>query len=197
MLVAVGLALVAGPMVFTAQAQEAPGAVPAPVPTVRRGLPYAQVAVVDIPTIMLQASAMQAIQKQLDGQKDVVQRDVGRQQEDLRLAEQELAQLRQTVSVEEFDQKRTEFEAKVSATGRALQERTRRLDIAFNQARNTVINTIDQVIAEVAKETGATLVISRQFIVYQAPGSADITSEVLERLNDRLPQVTVNLPPSN
>ncbi|MBJ7418106.1 MAG: OmpH family outer membrane protein, partial [Niveispirillum sp.] len=155
----------------------------------------AQVAVVDIPTILQQATAMRTIQQQLDVQKEQLQRDVAQQQEGLRVAEQELARLRQTVAVEEFDRKRTEFETQVSATGRALQERTRRLDIAFNQARNSVINTLDQVIAEVAKEAGATLVISRQFIVYQAGGAADITSEVLERLNGRLPQVTVSVPP--
>lgn len=187
-----GLALVAGPMASVASAQEAQTQ---PVAQARRTLPYAQVAVVDIPNVLQQATAMRAIQQQLDTQKEQLQRDVGHQQEGLRQAEQELAQLRQTVSVEEFDRKRTEFETRVSATGRALQERTRRLDIAFNQARNSVINILDQVIAEVAKESGATLVISRQFIVYQAGGSADITAEVLERLNSRLPQVTVNVPP--
>lgn len=189
-----GLALVAGPVVFwtgTAVAQDANAVGTAPA---RRGLPYAQVAVVDIPSILQEAVSMQAIQKQLELQKELLQRDVAQQQDGLRQSEQELARLRQTVSVEEFDRKRTEFETQVSATGRALQERTRRLDIAFNQARNAVINTLDQVIADVARESGATLVVSRQFIVYQAGGSADITAEVLERLNARLPGVTVNVP---
>lgn len=186
-----GLALVAGPV--PSHAQET---VPAQLQSQpARRLPYAQVAVVDIPSILQQATSMQTIQRQLDVQKEQLQRDVAHQQEGLRAAEQELARLRQTVSVEEFDRKRTEFETQVSATGRALQERTRRLDIAFNQARNNVINTLDQVIAEVAKETGATLVISRQFIVYQAGGAADITAEVLERLNSRLPEVPVSVPP--
>jgi len=184
-----GLALGAWPAASYGQETAAP-----PVQAAKR-LPYAQVAVVDIPTILQQATAMRTIQQQLDVQKEQLQRDVAQQQDALRTAEQELARLRQTVSVEEFDRKRTEFETQVSATGRALQERTRRLDIAFNQARNSVINTLDQVIAEVAREWGATLVISRQFIVYQAGGAADITAEVLERLNSRLPQVTVSVPP--
>ncbi|AUN29836.1 hypothetical protein C0V82_06035 [Niveispirillum cyanobacteriorum] len=187
-----GLALVAGPAASYGQEVAVPQT---QVSQPARRLPYAQVAVVDIPTILQQATAMRTIQQQLDVQKEQLQRDVAQQQEGLRVAEQELARLRQTVAVEEFDRKRTEFETQVSATGRALQERTRRLDIAFNQARNSVINTLDQVIAEVAKEAGATLVISRQFIVYQAGGAADITSEVLERLNARLPQVTVSVPP--
>lgn len=184
-----GLALVAGPVASYGQEVAVPQGQPS------KRLPYAQVAVVDIPTILQQATAMRTIQQQLDVQKEQLQRDVAQQQEALRTAEQELARLRQTVSVEEFDRKRTEFETQVSATGRALQERTRRLDIAFNQARNSVINTLDQVIAEVARELGATLVISRQFIVFQAGGAGDITAEVLERLNGRLPQVTVSVPP--
>lgn len=191
-----GLAMVAGPALFWGSPAwaQVPGPADTEAPS-RRVLPYAQVAVVDIPTILQKAVSMQAIQKQLDVQKEMLQRDVAQQQDGLRQSEQELARLRQTVTVEEFDRKRTEFETQVSATGRALQERTRRLDIAFNQARNAVINTLDQVIAEVARESGATLVVSRQFIVYQAGGSTDITMEVLARLDGRLPMVTVNVPP--
>ena len=190
-----GLALVAGPVASYAQDTGPQTVGSAPTTAPGRRLPYAQVAVVDIPTILLRATSMKAIQQQLDVQKDLLQRDIARQQEGLRKAEQELARLR-AVSVEEFDRKRTEFETQVSASGRALQERTRRLDVAFDQARNNVINMLDKVIAEVATESGATLVISRQFIVYQSSGADDITAEVLERLNSRLPQVTINLPPS-
>ncbi|SNS98926.1 MULTISPECIES: OmpH family outer membrane protein [unclassified Azospirillum] len=211
-----GLALVAGPAISLAApavAQEPAGptlpaalaqvvgeptSVPAaPAGPARKGsLPYAQVAVVDVQRILQDAAVMRSIQQQLDRQKDQFQREVGAQQEQLRVAEQDLAKLRQSVAVEEFDRKRTDFESQVSAMGRALQERTRRLDVAFNQARNSAINTLDQVIAEVAKENGATLVISRQFIVYQAGTAGDITDEVMQRLNARLPEIIVNLPPS-
>lgn len=179
-----------GPVVAQPTASTAPA-----LPGRRGGLPYAQVAIVDIPRILQEAAVMQSIQQQLDAQKDQFQREVAAQQETLRLAEQDLARMRQTVAADEFDRKRTEFESQVSAMGRALQERTRRLDVAFNQARNSAINTLDQVIAEVAKETGATLVISRQFIVYQSGNAGDITLEVLERMNARLPTIAVNLPP--
>lgn len=213
-----GLALLAGPLISRAApavAQEPPAGptlpaalaqvvgepttatTPIPAGPARRGnLPYAQVAVVDVQRILQDAAVMRSIQQQLDRQKDQFQREVGAQQEQLRVAEQELAKLRQSVAVEEFDRKRTDFESQVSAMGRALQERTRRLDVAFNQARNSAINTLDQVIAEVAKENGATLVISRQFIVYQAGTAGDITDEVMQRLNARLPEIIVNLPPS-
>lgn len=211
-----GLALVAGP---AASAGVVPGSLPSrsgppsgllwvqetvpaapaqavPAPTPRRTLPYAQVAVVDVQRILQEAAVMRSIQKQLDAQKDQFQREVAAQQEKLRLAEQDLAEMRRSVAVEEFDRKRSEFESQVNAMGRALQERTRRLDVAFNQARNNAINTLDQVIAEVAKETGATLVISRQFIVYQSGTAADITDEVMQRMNARLPEISVNLPPA-
>lgn len=190
----------AGPTLPAALAQVVgePTSVPAAPagPARKGGLPYAQVAVVDVQRILQDAAVMRSIQQQLDRQKDQFQREVGAQQEQLRVAEQDLAKLRQSVAVEEFDRKRTDFESQVSAMGRALQERTRRLDVAFNQARNSAINTLDQVIAEVAKENGATLVISRQFIVYQAGTAGDITDEVMQRLNARLPEIIVNLPPS-
>jgi Skp family chaperone for outer membrane proteins len=206
-----GLALLAGPAfcwAVPAMAEQAapavtpvaqvgePAQVPVtPSPVSRRGnLPYAQVAVVDVQRILQDAAVMRSIQQQLDKQKEQFQREVASQQEQLRTAEQDLAKLRQSVAAEEFDRKRTDFESQVTAMGRALQERTRRLDVAFNQARNNAINTLDQVIAEVAKENGATLVISRQFIVYQAGTAGDITDEVMERMNARLPEIIVNLP---
>jgi len=208
-----GLTLVAGPAlcwVMPVMAQQStpaatpvaqmaePSAAPATAPSnPRRGnLPYAQVAVVDVQRILQDAAVMRSIQQQLDKQKEQFQREVAAQQEQLRTAEQDLAKLRQSVSAEEFDRKRTDFESQVTAMGRALQERTRRLDVAFNQARNNAINTLDQVIAEVAKENGATLVISRQFIVYQAGTAGDITDEVMERMNARLPEIIVSLPSS-
>jgi Skp family chaperone for outer membrane proteins len=203
-----GLALVAGPVPAWALPANADPSVPVLIPVAqvtdtpavpttsprRGGLPYAQVAVVDVQRILQDAAVMRSIQQQLDKQKEQFQREVAAQQEQLRTAEQDLAKLRQSVAAEEFDRKRTEFESQVTAMGRALQERTRRLDVAFNQARNSAINTLDQVIAEVAKENGATLVISRQFIVYQAGTAGDITDEVMERMNARLPEIIVNLP---
>lgn len=196
--VPIGSAARPGPWPGLVLVQETAPATLAPPPPAasRRTLPYAQVAVVDVQRILQEAAVMKSIQQQLDSQKEQFQREVAAQQEKLRLAEQDLAEMRRSVAADEFDRKRTEFESQVNAMGRALQERTRRLDVAFNQARNNAINTLDQVIAEVAKETGATLVISRQFIVYQSGTAADITDEVMQRMNARLPEITVNLPPA-
>jgi Skp family chaperone for outer membrane proteins len=189
--------LCAQALVFSASAQQPQGepdtkAVSASPASGRRALPYAQVAVIDVPGIFRQSLAMQSIQLQLASRKETLQKDMLGIQEAVRQAEQELARVRQTAASEEFDRKRSEFENKVSSTARAMEERTRREDVAFNQARQRVIAALDGVVAEVAKEAGATLVVSREIILYQQKdGSIDLTQEVLLRLNARLPSVRV------
>ncbi len=150
--------------------------------------------VVDVQRLLQQSLANQSIQRQLASQREILQREMAAQYEQQRQAEQELARLRPSLQPDEFDRKRIEFGNEVTATSRVTQEKTRKLDAAFLQARTTMLETIRVVIGEIAAERGATLVISSEFVFYQANDSLDITDTALQRLNTRLPEVKVNLP---
>lgn len=152
------------------------------------------IVVVDVQRLLQQSLANQSIQRQLGSQREILQREMAAQYEQQRQAEQELARLRPSLQPDEFDRKRIEFGNEVTATSRATQEKTRKLDAAFLQARTTMLETIRVVIGEIAAERGATLVISSEFVFYQANNRLDITDTALQRLNARLPEVKVNLP---
>lgn len=150
--------------------------------------------VVNVKMLLEESRAARSLQQQLDAQKETLARDMNAQQDRLSAAEQELANLRKTAAPEEFDRRRSEFEREVMATSRATQDRTRRLDAAFNQGRNQLLEALRDVVAQVAGERGATVVISSQFVLYQTDRSVDITDAVMQRLNAKLPTITVHLP---
>lgn len=166
------------------QADEA--AVARPIPTI---------AIVDIQLLLQQAAASQSLQRQADEQRSRLQKDWAGQEEKVRASEQELARQRQTLSTDAFDEKRREFERQVTETRRLFQERTRALESTFSQAREVLLGTLQQAIQEIAVERGITLVLPRQQVLLLRDPSLDITDPVLRRLNEKLPQVAVTLPP--
>jgi len=151
------------------------------------------IAVVDVQSILQEAAASKAIQKQLDTQRQTYQNDISKQEEKLRAAEQELNNQRSILSADAFAQKRREFEQQVADVQRTVQARKRALDQAFNESMSKVRDTLLQVVADVAGEQKATLVLAKQQVVI-VEKSLDLTASVLERLNKKLPTVPVTLP---
>ena len=86
------------------------------------------------------------------------------------------------------------FRNRVADVQKSVQERRRALDQAFTMAMNQVRDELVSVIAEIADERGAKVVLFKDHIVI-AEKSLDISDEALRRLNERLPSVPVELPP--
>ncbi len=64
------------------------------------------------------------------------------------------------------------------------------LQATERKAKLEVAKKIDSVIAEVAKERGAAVVLEKSLMLYST-SAVDVTAEVLSRLNRQLPSVTV------
>lgn len=157
--------------------------------------PSAIVAVVDMQKILQDSTAAKGVRDQLAGRRASYQQQVTADSQKLREAEKELIAQRGKISDEEFAKKRGEFEKKVSDAQKAIQERTRILDTAFNEALNTIRGSIGQIVADAAKARGVTLVLDKSQVVV-VESSLDITSVVLADLNKKLPKVDVKLPAS-
>lgn len=169
-----------------------PIAEPATVPQEKP--PASGIAVVDAQLVFQKSSAVQSIQQELDAQRAALTKIFGAQEESLRMAEQNLARQRLALDPATFETRRREFENKMAEARRTIQERTRKLDISFNEARDKVLRSINEVVAEIAREKGVGLVLRRDMVLYQAESIPDITEIVLQRLNAKLPQVKVALP---
>lgn len=156
-------------------------------------VPPPVVIVVDIQQIQQESLAYKAIQKQLDAQRDVYQKEIAAQEEKLRGADQELARQRTILSPEAFAQKRREFDQQVAEIQRNVQVRKRTLDQAYAEAMGQVRKTLLQIVADVAGERKANIVLARQQVLV-VEESLDMTRIVMERLNKALPTVQVALP---
>jgi Skp family chaperone for outer membrane proteins len=158
-------------------------------------LPTAMVAVVDVQLIMQESVAAKSIHKQLDAQRQTYQKEIAKQEDKLRGAEQELGRQRADLPPDAFEQKRREFEQQVAEVQRSVQTRKRVLDQAFNESMKKLHDGMLQVVAEVAGEQKASLVLAKQQVVL-AEKSLDLTNPVLERLNKKMPTVAVTVPKS-
>lgn len=153
----------------------------------------AVIAVIDVQQIMAESSAAVSIQKQLDSQREVYQKEISSLEDKLRSGEQELGRQRTVLSQDAFEQKRKDFEKHVGDFQRNVQNRRRQLDQALVESTNTVRTNLIQIVADVAKEEGATVVLNKNAVVI-VEKSLDLTAVVMERLNKKLPQVAVTIP---
>ncbi len=178
------LALLAAPLAtaLPAASQQAPASVPV-------------IMVVDIQLILQESAAAKTIQKQLDAQRETYQKEIATQEERLRAAEQELTKQRAVLSAEAFAQKRREFEKQVGDVQRAVQTRRRALDQGSQEAMNQVRSSAFEIVTAIASERKATVVLPRHQVLLVEKG-LDVTDTVMERLNKKLPTVTVSVPKS-
>ena len=97
------------------------------------------------------------------------------------------------MSPDAFAEERRTFEKRVVELQRAVQGRKRGLDRALNDAMFKVQKALNKVVVELAQEYGFTLVLRKDQTVLVAK-PLEITSLVLQRLNEQLPSVEVSEP---
>lgn len=155
--------------------------------------PPAVIGVVDMQGVLRQATAFQDINAQIDAIRKQYDTEAQTQQAELKQAEQDLLQQRSILSQEAFQQRRTEFQRQVQEFQRTIQLKRRQLEQGFQESTDQVRQVLIEVVAEVFKERGLSVVIDKGSYVI-ADTNLDISQEVLQRLNSRLTKVAVTLP---
>jgi Skp family chaperone for outer membrane proteins len=151
------------------------------------------IAVVDVQKILQESSAAKGIQKAIESQRDVYQKEISALEEKLRSAEQELRKQQTVLAPDAFAQKRRDFEKQVTDVQRTVATRKRSLDTALGESMGTVQKSMAEIIAEVAREKSANMVLPRNLVVI-FDAQFDVTDTVMERLNRKLPAVAVTIP---
>jgi len=151
------------------------------------------IAVVDVQNVLQEAKAAQGIQEAIEGLRSSYAREIGEQERQLRTAEQALGEQRLTLGPEAFAEKRREFERQVGGVQRGVQLRKEQLDQTFREAMREVREGMLRIIADIAGDVGANIVLAKQQVVI-IEKSLDITSVVLERLDSALPRVDIKIP---
>ncbi len=149
--------------------------------------------VVDFQKIVRESAAAAAVQAQIDELRNAYQEEFGVIEGELRGIESQLTELRATLTDDEFVQRRRDFELQVTEAQRRAQYRRAAMDRALDDAMDRVQETLLEVIAGIAEQQGANLVINRTQLVL-ADQALDFTTEALAELNQQLPFVNVVVP---
>lgn len=158
--------------------------------TAADSLPPTVAAVIDYQRILRDARAARAIRDQVEARRRQYQDEIAKEEQRLHEVDKDLATQRTTLAPDEFDQRRQMFERDVAAVQRMAQERRRQLDQVAAAALGQVRAAMIDVVGELAQSRGFNLVLPSSGLLLFSP-EIDLTGEVLERLNQQMPDIKV------
>jgi outer membrane protein len=160
---------------------------PAPLPTV--------VVIADINQIMRDAKSAKDVQSQIDTAMAQFSHQVSTSENELQTMRDALERERNALAPDAFSAKTREYQQRFDALDRTVQARRQALQKSYNDAMTKIENTALKIIAQVAGEHKANMVLTRAAVLFAA-NDLDITAEVTKRLDTELPSMTVKLPPA-
>jgi len=147
-------------------------------------------AVVDFRGVLAKSNAAISVRKQLDIERSKYKEEFSDIEKKLRTAQQKLAKQRAIVTAEAFEKRARELKDKAREAQKRAQATNQLLKKSFDKSMDEIRKHLLKIIAEVAEETGAGVVLFRSAIVI-AVKKLEISQEVLKRLNKKLPSVKV------
>ncbi|MDZ4736384.1 MAG: OmpH family outer membrane protein [Rhodospirillaceae bacterium] len=148
------------------------------------------VAVLDLPIILRDSTAAQAVRTQIEQQRQRFQSELAQQEQALQAESQALESQRGTMTAEAIAQKQQEMSQKVQQLRQQSELRRQQLEDAFNAAMDEVRQSVIDILTEIAQARGYTLVLNKSTVLLSA-NEFDITNEVLTQLNQRLPSTQI------
>ena len=146
------------------------------------------IAVVDLQVIIRDSKAAAGVRAAIDKQGKAFQAEITKQESALQAEGQQLEQQRATMAAEDFRKKSEQFQQKVNAARQSAAQRRQQLQQMEVGAMNQVQTALNATVADVAKERSISLVLIKGAVLYNLP-AFDITAEVLQKLDARLPAV--------
>lgn len=168
----------------TASAQQASSATP----TATTGL---TVLVVDVQSLLQNSKAAKMVRQQIEQKRNEYAKDISHQEEELRKERDTLQRQQASLSAEAMSQKGREFQQKVNELDRNVQGKRQALEKSNAEALEKIQESMLKIITEISKDRKANLVFQRGDLVLFDQGF-DVTDDVLQKLDEQLPTMTVN-----
>jgi outer membrane protein len=183
--------------------QPAPPKVP-PQPVAPAQLPPAQnltVMVVDVQALLQDSKAAKMVRAQIEQKRAEYTKEISREEEALRSERDALQRQQASLSPEALNRRGREFQEKVNELDLSVQAKRQALEKSNNDALAQIQQQMLKIIADIAKQRKANLVLQRADLVL-FDRSFDVTAEVMQRLDEEMPVLTVNFvkpqpPPSD
>jgi len=177
-----------------AQAPPAPPTPAPPTPTPAPPLPPAQnltVMVVDYQALLQNSKAAKMVRSQIEQKRGEYTKEISHQEEVLRAERDALQRQQASLSPEALNQKGRDFQQRVNELERNVQGKRQALEKSNGDALQRIQEQMLKIIAEIAKQRKANLVFQRADLVLFDQGF-DVTDEVLQKLDEEMPALTVN-----
>lgn len=155
--------------------------------------PAPVIVMVDMQQLVYNSTAGKGVQGQMDKQRQAFSKEVAQQEDELQKARAELERQRATLPPDQFETKGRQFQQRLQELDRSVQAKQKAWQAVYSEAMNKIEESALQVVAEIAAEHQANLVIQKAAVIFGKDGF-DITADAMQRLDQRLPAVTVNQP---
>lgn len=151
-----------------------------------------KVAVVDIEKVLNESKAGKSIQKQLTSRREAFQKEFTARENNLMNAQKTLQEQKKSMSAEEFQAKRQEFEKQILETRNLFQKRRNALDKGLGAAFGKLRKSIIEVAAAISDEDGYNIVLTRDSVVI-VEKEIEITDKVLAQLNKKVSDIKLDV----
>lgn len=165
-------------------------AAPAPPPPLPAA-PNLSVLVVDVQSLLQDSKAAKMVHSQIEQKRIEYTKEISHEEEVLRTERDTLQRQQASLSPDVLNKKGREFQQKVNDLDRDVQGKRQALEKSNNDALSKIQQAMLKIIADIAKQRKANLVFQRTDLVL-FDRTFDVTDEVMQKLDEDLPVVTVN-----
>jgi outer membrane protein len=151
------------------------------------------IAVIDPQFLLWNSSAAKNARTQVERIRSDLQQQFKSRQDEMDKMYEALSNERAKLAPDAYQKRGQDLQQKASDYQREAQDRLVRLDGALNGVSQKIAAAMTDVVNEVMKEKSLSLVVPRS-VVIGTPGVPDITQDVLARLNQKMPSISIEAP---
>ena len=169
----------------------APAPAPAPPAPPLPGSQSLTVMVVDVQALLQESKAAKMVRAQVEGKRAEYTKEISHEEEALRAERDALQRQQSSLSADALNRRGREFQQKVNELDRSVQAKRQALEKSNTDALSKIQQEMVKIIADIAKQRKANLVLQRTDLVL-FDRAFDVTDEVMQKLDEQMPVMTVN-----
>ena len=147
--------------------------------------------VVDVQALLQNSKAAKMVRGQMEQKRNEYTKEISRSEEALRVERDALQRQQGSLSADALNKKAREFQQKVQDLDRDVQSKRAALEKTNNEALTKIQQTMLKIIADIARQRKANLVLQRTDLVL-FDQAFDVTDQVMQKLDEEMPVLTVN-----
>lgn len=152
------------------------------------------IGVIDMQKLMRELDVVKDINAQVKAHEEKVSADLAAAEKKLKDERKQIERQKTLVTPEAYSKKQTDFNRKAAKFRVEVQEKNRQLQLSRVKALDDVRQQMLPIIRDVMDESGAALLLDVSEVLY-VEKPLEITQEVMERLNQGLKKIKVEIVP--